>query len=315
MTGVDTAIGFFLNCQTNDSFRAVNQLLKAGQEVKRLKEPFILKGEQQAAGTFFIPRQSATLPFLEKIARSLGTSFSGSPVVPDKGAVSLQPARLGLWDKHGGSIPSGWTRWLLEQFEFPYRVVQTDELEEGNLRGQFDVLVLVEGAMVKSAAPELQAFLHMGGTVIAIGSATNLTAQLELPISNHLVSGDGKALPREKFYVPPSLLRVDVDQAQPLAWGMPKQVDVLFANSPTFRLAPDADEKAVKRVAWFASPTPLRSGWAWGQQYLEGGVAIAEARIGQGRLLLFGPQILFRAQPHGTFKFFFNAIAQAGTKE
>ena len=57
--------------------------------------------------------------------------------------------------------------------------------------------------------------------------------------------------------------------------------------------------------------TPLRSGWAWGQEHLEGGVAIAEAKVGKGKLALFGPQILFRGQPHGTFKFLFNGIVQA----
>jgi len=90
---------------------------------------------------------------------------------------------------------------------------------------------------------------------------------------------------------------------------------VMFGNSPTFRLAGDAESRGVRRVAWFDSKTPLRSGWAWGQEYLDGGVAIAEAQVGQGKLVLFGPQILFRGQPHGTFKFLFNAIVQAGMRE
>jgi hypothetical protein len=75
-----------------------------------------------------------------------------------------------------------------------------------------------------------------------------------------------------------------------------------------FRLDPDAAIKGVKPVAWFDSPTPLRSGWAWGQDYLEGGVAMAEATVGKGRVFLFGPEITFRGQPHGTFKFLFNGI-------
>jgi hypothetical protein len=37
-------------------------------------------------------------------------------------------------------------------------------------------------------------------------------------------------------------------------------------------------------------------------------VLAVEARVGHGRVLLFGPEILQRAQPHGTFKFFFNAL-------
>mgnify|MGYP000858272119 CR=1 FL=1 len=51
-----------------------------------------------------------------------------------------------------------------------------------------------------------------------------------------------------------------------------------------------------------------RDGWAWGQKYLQDGVAVIEAPVGKGKLFLFGPEITFRAQPHGTFKFLFNGI-------
>ena len=61
-------------------------------------------------------------------------------------------------------------------------------------------------------------------------------------------------------------------------------------------------------LAWFDSPTPLRSGWAWGQQYLVNGVAAVEATVGKGRVVLFGPEILKRAQPHATFKLLFNVL-------
>ena len=76
----------------------------------------------------------------------------------------------------------------------------------------------------------------------------------------------------------------------------------------------DAGNKSLRRVAWYDSKTPLRSGWALGQEYLENGVAIVDAKIGNGRLTMFGPQILFRGQPHGTFKFLFNGIVQAGIR-
>ena len=136
-------------------------------------------------------------------------------------------------------------------------------------------------------------------------------------MGNFLVEKDaeGKEQPlrREKFYVPGSLLRVRLDNKHPLCWGMGEEADVMFSASPTFRLPPDTS--AIQRVAWFDSKTPLKSGWAWGQEHLDGGVAIAEAEVGKGRLVLFGPQILFRAQPHGTFKLLFNAITRAGMGE
>jgi hypothetical protein len=111
------------------------------------------------------------------------------------------------------------------------------------------------------------------------------------------------------------VLRARVDPTNPLAWGLDDKVDVMFSASPTFRLLPGPWASRPSRVAWFDGKTPLRSGWAWGQEYLDGGVAITEAPVGKGTVVLYGPQVLFRAQPHGTFKLFFNGIVQAGAQD
>jgi hypothetical protein len=132
-----------------------------------------------------------------------------------------------------------------------------------------------------------------------------------LPISSALVEngfdGQSRPLTREQFYVPGSVLRVRVDNTTPLGYGFEPEVDVFFENSPAFKLDADAG-RDIRRVAWFAGASPLRSGWAWGQRYLEGGLAAIDAPLGRGRVLLFGPEITFRAQSHGTFRFLFNAI-------
>ena len=351
----DGAAGFFLRCQTNESFRAVNVLLAAGEEVRRLKEPCTVEGVKHGAGMFFVTKKDGTQARLEKLAASLGTRFVGAKEAPGKEAVALKPVRIALWDRYGGSMPSGWTRWLLEQFEFPFRVVFPPELDKGGLREKFDVLLLVDGALAGQGGgkrgpadggdaapgddpnvvdelglpaeyrgrrgsittartvPHIKKFLEEGGTVIAIGTSTSLAKTLGLPVENHLVAknADGKDAPlsRDKFYVPTSVLRAAVDNTHPLAWGLDKEVDVTFGGSPTFKLG-----AGLKPVAWFAGKTPLRSGWAWGQEYLDGGVAIADAQVGKGHLVLCGPQVLFRAQPHGTFKFVFNAIVRASEK-
>jgi hypothetical protein len=152
-----------------------------------------------------------------------------------------------------------------------------------------------------------------GGTVLAVGrSAMNLAQIFRLPVSNHLVerSPDGTVRPlsAEKYYVPGSILRMVVDNTAPIAHGFETHVDVFFDNSPVFSLGPEAQGKGVRPVAWFDTATPLRSGWAYGQGYLNGGVEVVQATIGKGRVILFAPEITFRAQPHGTFKFLFNGI-------
>jgi hypothetical protein len=334
------ASGFLLSPSQNDAFTAVNRLLKSGATVARLSAPTSANGKTYPAGTFFVAAGASVPQTLETAARELGISVDGiSNGAP--GTERVTTPRIALWDTYGGSMPSGWTRWLLEQYEFPYEVVYTQQLDAGGLRAKYDVLVLVDGAIPAQGGrggggrggqftppeefrhmtgritqdrtvPQLRRFLDEGGQIVTIGSSTQLAYMLNLPLSNALVertpTGGERVLSADKFYVPGSVLRVAVDSTAPSAAGASSHVDVMFDNSPVFRLDPDAQSKGVRPVAWFDTDKPLRSGWAWGQNYLEGGVAMAEARVGRGKLFLFGPEVLFRAQPHGTFKFFFNSL-------
>ena len=334
-----SASAFVLSPKQNDAFRAVNRLLKGGATVSRLTAPLSANGKTYPAGSFYVTGGSAAQA-VAAAARELGISADGVSARPASAARVTMP-RIALWDTYGGSMPSGWTRWILEQYEFPHTVVYTPELDAGNLRAKYDVIVLVDGSVQSGGggggrfrsftppdefrhmvgrvsdrtAPQLKRFMEAGGEVITIGSATELAYMLDLPLSNHLVErtpeGADDDLPSDKYYIPGSVLRVAVDSTASVAAGSPGHVDVMFDNSPVFRLAPDALAKGVTPIAWFDTATPLRSGWAWGQNYLEGGVTMAEARIGSGKLYLFGPEILFRAQPHGTFRLFFNSLLDA----
>ena len=173
-------------------------------------------------------------------------------------------------------------------------------------RGQFG------RTSVEKTLPRLKEFVEQGGTVIAIGtSASNLAAYLKLPLENQLAE-NGAPLPHTKFFVPGSVLSARVDVAQPATFGMTEHTDVFFDDSPVFKLAAGA-AAGLNKLAWYDSPHPLRSGWAWGQQVLENGLAAVEARVGKGRVLLFAPEILQRAQPHATFKLLFNGLYESVT--
>jgi hypothetical protein len=341
--------GCLLSHQVNDSFVAENRLLASGEEVYWLKAPLRLNGKEYPVGTIFIPAKPSVLPQLRKLSAEIGLSFDAAPSVPEGEAFRIKMPRIGLWDRYGGSMPSGWVRWLLEQYEFPFEVVYPPVLDAGNLREKYDVLVFVTGGIPPASRtgsrrrgeggpfdeldqatipveyrnrlgsvtaaktiPQLRKFLENGGTILAVGSSTSMAEFAQLPIVNALVerqpNGTERPLPREKFYVPGSLLRVRVDPTDPVAYGMGEYADVFFDNSPSFRLEPEASLRGIRPVAWFDSSQPLRSGWALGEGYLDQSVAVIEAPVGKGKLLLFGPEITFRAQPHGTFKFLFNGI-------
>ncbi|HYR09549.1 MAG TPA: hypothetical protein VEQ60_17375, partial [Longimicrobium sp.] len=344
--------GYILSPQQNDAFTAVNRLLKEGIAVHRLTRAGD-RGEQP--GDFWVEAPGrAAFQMLTGLGDSLGVRIEASPRLP-RGAVPLRQPRIGLVDRYGGIMPSGWTRWIFEEFGFPYSVVFPPELDAGNLNAKYDVLVFVDGTIperdpragagggggfnfmpspdavpeefrgqlgmvtIAQTVPKLREFLENGGTVLTIGGATVLARHLGLPVEDHLVEagpdGQPRHLPREKYYIPGSLLRVAVDNDAPVAWGMPEQATVMFDDSPVFRLGAGAEAAGIRRIAWFDTETPLRSGWAWGQQHLNGGAAIVSAPVGRGTLYLFGPEIAFRAQPHGTFRLLFNGLYESVTDE
>ncbi|HEY7233569.1 MAG TPA: M14 metallopeptidase family protein [Gemmatimonadaceae bacterium] len=349
VAGTSGAAGYVFSHQVNDAFTAINRLLKAGEDVYWLRSPVTANGKSYPNGSFYVTAKPSTLPILQTAAKDLGVSFDGTTTRPSADATKLSAPRIALIDVYGGSMPSGQIRWLLEQFDFPYTVVYPNDIDAGNLKSKFDALIVPSGLLGQSSRfggrggedarvsvpaeyqhmlgslseqrsiPAIREFLDQGGNVVSIGTSARLGDMLGLPIYNALVermpTGEERTLPAEKFYVPGSILSVAVDNTTGIAAGQPARLDVFYDNSPAFRLGPDAGLKGVRPVAWFDSDKPLRSGWAWGQNYLNGAVAIAEANVGRGHLYLFGPEITFRAQPHATFKFLFNGIYGGGEKQ
>src|SRR2546428_12794987 len=114
--------GYLLSHQVNDAFIAVNRLLKANEEAYWLKSPATVNGKAYSAGAMYIPAKATTLPILQKLAAEKGLSFDAVAAKPAGESMRLRLRRIGLWDVYGGSMPSGWTRWLLEQYEFPFDV-------------------------------------------------------------------------------------------------------------------------------------------------------------------------------------------------
>lgn len=351
--------GYVLSAKANNSFIAVNDLLSSGIDVYRLPVG-VSSNSAIESGAFFVPASAKAKAALDKSAKDLGLDIKGLAKRPTS-LVKVAPQRIALWDTYGGSMPSGWVRWLMEQYHFPMKLIYAQDIDAGDLRKKYDVIVFVTRAIpapstgnsrgggdgefsylqgrepkaeelpaeyrpwvgritADKSIPQLKKFMEAGGSVVTIGSSTNLAYHLGLPVKNALVemtnSGQERPLPNEKYYIPGSVLRVTLDSTQQATWGMPTQTDVYFDASPVFKIAPDAIAKGtVKPLAWFATDKPLRSGWAWGQSYLRDGVAAFVAPVGAGKLLAFGPEITFRAQAQGTFKLLFNQLYGASVSQ
>jgi len=331
-----SAKGYFLDARANHSFSAANDLMKEGIEVFRTTEAV----DGASLGSFYVPASAKAKSILDKDADSLGITINTIAKKP-AGLKKLYPARIALWDIYGGSMPSGWMRYMMEQYHFSFDRIYAKEIDTADLHSKYDVIIFPTGAIPAIGAtrgrlqpkpasvpeeyrhtlgritadktiPALKKFLEDGGNIVTIGTSTNLAYHLGLPVKDALteiVDGTEKKLPGEKFYIPGSVLRASVDSATPAAWGMNATADVMFDESPVFKINTSAyADGSVKPLAWFASKKTLRSGWAWGQEYLQDGVAAFETTIGKGKLYAFGPEIIYRAQAYNTYKLLLNQL-------
>lgn len=328
--------GYFLSPAANNSFLAVNDLLKAGIPVSRTTK----LDNNIPAGSFYIPAKGFDV--LKQAGSKFGVIATPAGRKPS-GTKSITASRIALFDQYGGSMPSGWVRWIMEQFHYPFDVIFPKDIDAGNLNAKYDVILFIDGGIPtvgdtgtnprnqqpkpeeipaeyhkmlgnitpQQSIPQLKSFLEKGGNIVAVGTSTNLAYHLGLPVQNALVENKGdKEVPLagDKFYIPGSILKVNVDNTQPSTWGMESVADVVFDNSPVFRLSDEATKQQIKSLAWYGEDEALRSGWAWGQQYLKKGVAAFVAPVGKGKLFAYGPEITFRAQSQGTFKLLFNEL-------
>ena len=314
--------GFLVSHHQNDSAVAVNRLLRDGALVFWLRDRTI--GSADKTGSIYVPGGGKAQNILAAAAQQLGVTVRAVATEP-VASLQLHPVRVALWDRYGGSASSGWIRWVLERYEFPFERVYAQSIDRGDLGDRYDVLILPDEAELQRvdrtpltipsqyrnetgvltterSVPALRRFVEGGGTIITIGQAAKLARTLGAPIER--VAFDA-ADPGDDggVSIPGSVLRVQVDNTSPLGFGFEPEVDVFFDNSPVFRVL-DSSATTVARYG----DSALRSGWARGQQHLSGGAAVIDAPVGRGRVLAFGPHVAFRGQSQATFKFLFNAI-------
>ncbi|HKB91560.1 MAG TPA: hypothetical protein VKC60_13665, partial [Opitutaceae bacterium] len=344
ISGPAKPAGYLVSHKINDSFILTNRLLKAGAEVSWFKDEQTVDGQALGTGTLWIPASAKAQPILETAAKELGIAAYGVAQKPAGETVKLNPIRIGLVDLYGGVMPSGWLRWMFEKYEFPFEVVYPQVLDAGNLKGSFDVIVVPSdtyragppsarggfarpqilpesipeefrsmlGDMTNTKTiPPLKKFVEEGGTVVAIGSSATIGESMGLPVTDHLVEKDAegkvKHVSAAKFYIPGSVLRANYNNKNPLAYGMPDQGYVFFDSSPVFDRTESPTVKA-SRVVWFTGKDVLYSGWAVGQDLLDGGELATEASFGKGKLVLIGLEATFRGTPHATYKLLFNGL-------
>ena len=303
-----------------DTAIAVNRLLKEGARVS-----------MEAPSRFVVDRIGRDR--VEHLAREFGLvamAVEPPPSGVTESRLLVKPPRIGVYAAWtGANTDEGWTRWVLDQYEFGYTTIHNADFREGALRRRFDAIILPDqsprelltGYVGGSIRPEyrggigevgvqsLARFVAEGGTLITLGAASDLAIdRLPLPVRNLK-----RALRNDEHFAPGAILRVQVDTAHPLGYGMAADTFGFYNNGPFFSLLEGFGSFKARVIARYPNQEVVASGWLRGEEAMAGRAAVVSVDLNPGRVVLFGLRPQHRAQTHATFPLMFNALFASAT--
>ena len=327
VAGSGTRFGF--DYKGADTAIAINRLLKDGARLS-------------FDGPSHIAASGIARAKIEQIAKDFGLNVKASAdskttnAEPRPSNVVFHAPRVAMYQPFtGGNMDEGWTRWVLEQYEFNLTSIHNTDIRAGSLRQKFDTIIIadqdprgiVEGYDASQIRPEyrggigeigvenLKRFVADGGTLVTMGNACDLAIEkLPIPVRNLK-----KGLARDQHFAPGAILNLEVDTQHPIGYGVAADTYGFYINSPFFQLTEGFNSQRSSVVARYPNTSVIASGWLKGEELMAGRAAVVSIDMNPGKVVLFGLRPQHRAQTHATFPLLFNALylsapGDAGTK-
>ena len=295
----------------------VNRLLKAGAKVS-LTRPQGGRGPEVIAAAKADVWNKAVEGF--EVRPDAGAEAGRAPAL----ATTLTQPRVGIYQSYDPSMDEGWTRYILDQYDWTYTKLHNADIKAGNLRQKFDAIILpdqraasiLNGIDFKSEVPEyrggigdtgweaLRQFVADGGTLVALGEATNLLLE-KMPLG---VKDLNRTYTRDQHFAPGTVVNLQVDTGNPVGWGMAPDTYGYYINSPFFQLTEGFSSQKVSVVARYPNTGVNASGWLRGEDLMFGRAAVVTVEMNPGKVVLFGIRPQHRGQTHATLPLLFNAL-------
>ena len=312
-----TGTRFAFDYKGPDTAIAINRLLKDGARVS-------FDGPSHVSATN-VPRAR-----IEAVARDFGLSVKSSELRTKNGEprtsnVDIRAPRVAMYQPWtGGNMDEGWTRWVLEQYEFNLTSIHNADVRAGKLRQKFDAIIFADqdpraildgfdapairteyrGGIGETGVENLKQFVAEGGTLITMGNACDLAIEkLPIPVKNLK-----KGLSRDQHFAPGAILRLEVDAQHPIGSGVAASTYGFYINSPFFQLTEGFNSQRTSVVARYPNTNVIASGWLKGEELMAGRAAVVSIDMNPGKVVLFGLRPQHRAQTHATFPLLFNAL-------
>ncbi len=328
---------YLISSEYNDSFIVVNNMLHTCKKVRRVKSALFYNGEQFPEGSFIIEAPKLEL---EEICQDVGVEAYpiSDESLADLDLRDVDELNIGVYQRYwGGNADEGWTRLLLEQFEFDYQTIMDDDILSGSLKEMIDVLILPsdqyefivdvtkakEGRAKKllqwfgntipehyksgigeEGVKEIVKFVNDGGRLITLDKSCDFA----IKAFDYNITNKAKGLNDREYSTHGSTLKVNTDPTHKVASGMPRETFAYNYDSPILKIEERFRAEKFQVFMRYKKENILQSGRLVGEELIADQPAGIYVKQENGEVVMFATPVQFRAQTHATFKLLFNCL-------
>ncbi|QHN05592.1 hypothetical protein FTO74_16860 [Granulicella sp. WH15] len=298
-------------------------------------------GVKVPAGSFIVPAEAYDK--LKAAAGPLGLDAVALTAEPKVAMHEAGMPRVAMFSTWGGTQNVGWVRYTFDQYKVPYDLIFKEQVDKGGLRDKYDLIVIpdqvrtakalvddipkgktpfayvksdkfkflgaygesedITGGMGAAGVVELQKFVDKGGVLVTLGNSSSF------PTEYGIVPRIDAGTTTPKFYAPGPIVEAEILKPNdPIFYGYTaKTIPVRWANGPLLRLEPEMDKSDVL-MRFPGGDKAVLSGLMNGADEIKGRAAVVKTAVGEGEVVMFTTNPVWRWQNIGEFRMMFNTI-------
>ncbi len=312
-------------------------------KMKIAEASFTAEGVAFPAGSFIVTGTPAELQAARAQVETLGLTAAALSSLPTVAAHESVVPRVAIYSQWSGTQELGWYRHAFDQFGIPYDLIFKERVAKGNLKADYDVILMAAQNINRAAvlaAPAAKAVPYMKSekykSLGVYGESPDITGGFGAPgveAINKFLDGGGTlitTLQAVRYPIEFGLAR-SIDTENPVGVNAQKpliEAEIMRPEHPVFygygsKLFPikfgqgsqlfkvGVADQANVLAQYVGGDSSVLSGLMVGADNIKGrafAMDVPNAHNGNGRVIMFAGNPIYRWQNHGEFNMVFNSI-------
>jgi hypothetical protein len=311
--------------------------------MKIAEQAFTAEGVNFPAGSFIVTGSAADIQAARTAVDQLGLTAAALTSVPTVASHDGDVPRVAIYSQWSGTQELGWYRHAFDQFGIPFDLIFKERLMKGDLKKDYDVIIMatqnitrtqvfakkadkpqpyektdkykflgdygstpdMSGGFGQEGVDAVYKFLDQGGTLIT--TLQSVRFPIEFGLARSIDTEAPVGVNAQKPLIQAEIVKTD----SPVFYGYENKIfPVKFGQGSQLFHVGIADQQNVL-AQYVGGESSVLSGLMVGADAIKGrafAVDIPQAHNGNGRVLMFANNPVYRWQNHGEFNMVFNSI-------